>query len=54
MISPSAASVTSTTPVSTTSATIGSAPPSNAGLPLPRLLLLRTLRLRWHRLGLPL
>jgi hypothetical protein len=54
IVSPSAASTTSSTPVSSTPTTSASMPPPNTGLPLPRLLLLRTLRLRWRRLSLPL
>jgi hypothetical protein len=54
IISPSAASSTSTTPVSSTLATSGPMPPPALVLPLLLLLLPRTLRLRWRRLSLPL
>jgi hypothetical protein len=54
IISPSAASSTSTTPVSSTPATSGPMPPPALVLPLLRLLLPWTLRLWWRRLSLPL
>jgi hypothetical protein len=54
IISPSAASSTSTTPVSSTLATSGPMPPPALVLPLLLLLLPWTLRLRWRRLSLPL
>jgi hypothetical protein len=54
VVSPSAALTTSSTPVSSTLMTSASMPPPTLGLRLPRLLLLRTLRLRWRRLSLPL
>jgi hypothetical protein len=55
IVSPSAASTSSSTPISLTPTTSVLMPPPPAlVLPLPCLLLLRTLRLRWRRLSLPL